>query len=99
MRMLFCNIAWMKYYKGNFGSLIDEPIGGGSYVNDNKDRHEKFNFEAADLTFDEHRFPSCRYCLGFVETKSLGEKSNQLHIEKLKGASFAVKKKRLMTFL
>jgi hypothetical protein len=75
----------MKYYKGNFGSLIDEPIGGGSYVRNNKDGHEKCNFDPADMTFDDDRFPAGRYCLGFVETKSLGEKSNQLHIEKIEG--------------
>ena len=91
MRILFCNIAWMKYYKGNFGSLIDEPIGGGSYVKDNKDGHEKYNFDPADMTFDDNRFPEGRYCLGFVETKSLGEKSNQLHIEKIEGCELCNK--------
>ena len=95
MRLLFCNIAWMKYYKGNYGAFIDEPIGGGSYVNDNKDGYEKYNFKAVDLTLDKHRFPSGRYCLGYVETKSLGEKSNQLHIEKIEGCEHCSKEESI----
>ena len=31
MKVLFCNIAWMKYYKGDaLGN--DQPQGGGSFV-------------------------------------------------------------------
>lgn len=31
MRILFCNIAWMNYYKGIIWGK-DEPQNGGSYV-------------------------------------------------------------------
>lgn len=85
MRVLFCNIAWMKYYKGNFGPAIDEPIGGGSYVKDTKDGSEKYNFDTVEMHFANHEFTDGVYCLGFVETKALGDKSNQLHIEKIDG--------------
>lgn len=39
-RIIFCNIAWMKEYKGYKDS--DKAIGGGSYYDDWK--HEQFNF-------------------------------------------------------
>lgn len=44
MRILFCNIAWMDYYKGIVPGK-DEPKNGGSYVKDTKDAHEKYNFK------------------------------------------------------
>ena len=44
LRILFCNIAWMDYYKGIVPGK-DEPKGGGSYVNENLDAHEKYNFD------------------------------------------------------
>ena len=31
MRILFCNIAWMKEYRGNEDGK-DTPLNGGSYV-------------------------------------------------------------------
>lgn len=34
MRILFCNIAWMNYYKGIIQGK-DEPQNGGSYVKEN----------------------------------------------------------------
>ena len=36
MRILFCNIAWMNYYKGIIQGK-DEPQNGGSYVKENLD--------------------------------------------------------------
>lgn len=47
LRILFCNIAWMDYYKGIVPGK-DEPKGGGSYVNENLDAHEKYNFDVVD---------------------------------------------------
>lgn len=44
MRILFCNIAWMNYYKGIVWGK-DEPQNGGSYVKETLDAHEKYNFE------------------------------------------------------
>jgi hypothetical protein len=40
MRILFCNIAWMDYYKGIL-LRVEEPQNGGSFVKDTKDAHEK----------------------------------------------------------
>lgn len=85
MRVLFCNIAWMKYYKGNPNGM-DPLIGGGSYVNEYNDAHEKYNFEAIPLTEEVCGLPAGEYCLGFVETKTTnGKTRNQLNIEKISG--------------
>ena len=40
MRILFLNIAWMERYKGITDD--DKPIGGGSWVSENNDAHEKY---------------------------------------------------------
>ena len=86
MRILFCNIAWMDYYKGIVQGK-DEPQNGGSYVRETLDAHEKYNFEAVSLT-RESGYPEGEYCLGFVETKSTNNESkNQLRIEKISGFS------------
>lgn len=82
MRILFCNIAWMNYYKGIVWGK-DEPQNGGSYVKETLDAHEKYNFEAIPLT-GESGYPKGEYCLGFVETKSTNKETrNQLRIEKI----------------
>ena len=84
MRILFCNIAWMNYYKGIVWGK-DEPQNGGSYVKETLDAHEKYNFEAIPLT-EESGYPKGEYCLGFVETKSTNKETrNQLRIEKIYG--------------
>ncbi len=44
MRILFCNIAWMKYYRGN-GFKGDRPYNGGSYVEKHNDAAECMNFK------------------------------------------------------
>lgn len=43
MRILFCKIASMKYYKG-VQEGIDEPHNGGSYVAENGRGMEERNF-------------------------------------------------------
>lgn len=84
LRILFCNIAWMDYYKGIVPGM-DEPKGGGSYVKENSDAYEKYNFDAISLT-EEVGYPTGEYCIGFVETKSTnGKTKNQLKIEKIEG--------------
>lgn len=78
MRVLFCNITLMKYYKGNYPG-IDEPVNGGDYVKKTHDAAEKFNFLPIE-------FGDARLCVGHVETKSTnGVDSNQLHVEKIEG--------------
>ena len=43
MKILFCNIAWMKYYLG--ATDEDKPINGGSYIEENEDGGESYNFQ------------------------------------------------------
>lgn len=79
MRVLFCNIAWMKEYRGVTDN--DTPVNGGSYVDDTNDAHEAYNFDKITFDDDNEKLP---YCLGFFETKCTnGESRNQLHIEKI----------------
>ena len=94
MRILFCNIAWMNYYKGNKDGK-DEPKGGGDYVVKNKDAHEKYNFTPDLFVFDDEPEAEAKeYCLGFVETKATnGNRVNQLHIEKIDGCQLCSKEK------
>lgn len=78
MRILFCKVSCMKYYKG--ASDKDIPYNGGSYVAEHGYGHEEYNFEPVD--FDDEK----TYCLGFVETKStLRSQRNELHIENISG--------------
>ena len=90
MKILFCNIAWMDYYKGIVKG-IDEPKNGGSYVAENSDAHEAYNFETVMLG-DEAGYLEGEYCLGFVETKATnGNAKNQLNIEKIAGCELCKK--------
>ena len=43
MNILFCNIAWMKYYEGI--TEEDKPRDGGSYVTENGNAYESNNFK------------------------------------------------------
>lgn len=83
MRVLFCNITWMDYYKGIVPG-VDEPHDGGSYVKETNDAHEKYNFDPVEIVKDDY-LPTGYYCLGFVETKSTKGGRNQLHIENICG--------------
>ena len=47
MKVLFCKISSMKYYKG--ASQKDVPYNGGSYVNENGFGNEQYNFAAVQL--------------------------------------------------
>lgn len=60
MRILFCNIAWMKEYRGNEDGK-DTPLNGGSYVDETGDAHEKYNFTPVNMEGREGL-----YCLGFL---------------------------------
>lgn len=42
MKILFCNIARMKYYKGIIPG-VDTPQFGGDYVKRTGDAYEKYN--------------------------------------------------------
>ncbi len=73
-RVLFCNIAYMKEYRGI--TTDDIPVHGGSYVSETRNANEKYNFASFD-----------RKVYGFVETKHrdgyLSGKPNELHIENI----------------
>lgn len=81
----------MDYYQGIIPGK-DEPRNGGTYVLENNDAHEKFNFQSVPLTEGETGYHDEDYCLGFVETKSTNGKSvNQLNIEKIEGCALLKK--------
>lgn len=83
MRILFCNIAWMKEYRGNEDGN-DIPVNGGSFVDETGDAHEKYNFTPVNIEGKEGL-----YCLGFFETKSHnGKDVNQMRIENIAGCDF-----------
>lgn len=81
MRILFCNIASMKYYKGN-SCGIDDPSGGGSFVDENNECAEMFNFAPSSINLENGE--KAETCSGFVATKtSRSGKEQELHIEKI----------------
>ena len=76
-RVVFCNTAYMREYRGI--TFDDKPINGGEYVTVMKDAEEKYNFyPLEDGTIK-----------GFVETKykdgyqSGMDNPNQIHIENI----------------
>jgi hypothetical protein len=80
-KILFCNIAYMKYYDSDVQEY-DVPKNGGRYVNENNDALEKDNFHL------------CRdgYIRGYVETKyndgyQIASKPKDLHIERIEKGS------------
>ena len=86
MRILFCNIAWMKEYRGNEDGK-DIPLNGGSYVDETGDAHEKYNFTPVNMEGREGL-----YCLEFFETKSHnGKDVNQMRIENIAGCELLKK--------
>ena len=86
--IIFVRIADMKYYKGITEN--DVPDNGGSYVKENKQAHECYNFSPAK--FED----GSQACLGFVMLA--GTKGNtdiRLHIEKIIGCE-ALKKENIV---
>lgn len=59
-RSVICRVAYMKFYNGITAN--DTPVNGGSYVTENNDAFEKYNFHQYDDG----------YCYGFIETKYKG---------------------------
>ena len=88
MRILFCKISSMKYYKG--ACAQDVPMYGGKFVEENGYGHEEFNFLPIDM--EGVAEPEC---VGFVEPKSNRGGRNTLHIEKIEGCA-AMKKEPLV---
>lgn len=84
MRILFCKISSMKYYKG--ASDLDVPQFGGKFVEENGYGHEEYNFHPMQMEESSEL-----ECVGFVEPKSNRGVTNSLHIEKIEGCA-ALKK-------
>ncbi len=98
MKILFCNIAWMKHYRGI--TEDDEVLSDSKFVKENGYGAEETNFLPIhhqddewieyndDVTVD---IPNGDICLGYVEPKSTkyGEKRN-LHLERIEGCNACV---------
>lgn len=68
MRILYCNIADMRFYQGIMPG-IDEPKGGGSYVGREHLATESENFVKRDFILDDQLNS---YCFGaFVQKTSV----------------------------
>jgi hypothetical protein len=90
----------MKYYKG--ADSHDKPFNGGSFIKEEGYGFEDYNFFVRDipdgLTDDSGSVAGGDYCLGFVETKRTNPiKSNQLHIEKIRGVGEGFKNEPFVT--
>ena len=77
MKILFCKVSSMKYYRG-VEEYNDIPYNGGKFVEENGYGHEEYNFAPINIEDEE-----C--LLGFVETKSNRGRKNELHIENIRG--------------
>ena len=80
MRIMFCKISSMKYYKG--ACEDDIPLFGGKFVEENGYGHEEFNFLPIEMEGSDDL-----ECVGFVEPKSNRGTRNTFHIEKLEGCA------------
>lgn len=65
-KVVFCNIAWMKHYRGI--NEDDMPKNGGAFVKENNDACESFNF-----------YPYNHNCLGYVSVR--GKRLNLARVE------------------
>ena len=82
MKILFCKISSMKYYRG-VEEYDDQPHNGGKFVQENGYGYEQYNFDTVNIEGED-------YLLGFVETKSTKGKRNDLHIENIQGCESLV---------
>lgn len=81
-RIVFCNIAWMKWYQGVRED--DEPQTGGAYVKKYHDAGEAINFQPFTVTPADGGPESICY-LGSYETKMQGETIRRTRIERIRG--------------
>lgn len=94
MRIVFCNIAWMKYYRGILDNGVDEPVAGGTYVRRTKDALEQYNFISTKLNKGDIVEKTGEYCLGYMETKATGNSKNLLYIERIPGCELLDKEEK-----
>lgn len=78
MRILFCNIADMRFYQGLIPG-VDEPKGGGSYVKREHDATESENFIQRDFALEDRVESNC---MGAFVQKTT---AINLHIERIEG--------------
>ena len=74
-KIIFCNIAWMKDYRGVTEDY--KPVNGGKFVNENGTAYECYNF-----------FPVNHFCYGFFQAH--GQQLNLERIDKNVGNSEVV---------
>jgi hypothetical protein len=84
MKILFCKVSSMKYYKG--ACEKDIPLYGGKFVEENGYGHEEYNFLPIRMDGNEYQ-----ECMGFVEPKSNRGRRNSFHIEKIDGCEAMAK--------
>lgn len=73
-KVIFCNITYMNHYVGI--SDDDKPKYGGSWVAENEDAHEKFNF----LDYNGRCYGYCPF------------KANQINLDRIVGAAYKEEK-------
>lgn len=78
MRILFCKVSGMKYYKGACDA--DQPYNGGSYVAEHGYGHEEYNFLPIEMEGED-----VLQCRGFFEPKTTRGARNTVHIERIDG--------------
>lgn len=79
MRILFCNIALMRFYQSIIRG-IDEPVGGGAWVRREHTASESENFLERIFIYEDGQRDS--YCFGSFVQKSARV---NLHIERIEG--------------
>lgn len=79
MKILFCNIAFMKYYRGAMPG-VDMPVNLSTRSKSAVDAIEQFNFSPCNMEGED-------VCLGFFSSKNGAEKNSQTRIEKIPGVS------------
>jgi len=87
MKILFCNIAWMEWYKGALS--YDMPVNGGAYIKENKDGADCDNFWVVE-NFEPYRInkdtviPKGNIMLGYVATGSTRNgDAHQIKLERI----------------
>ena len=89
MKILFCNIAWMEWYKGVLP--YDMPVNGGAYIKENRDGADCDNFWAVE-NFEPYRInkdtviPIGNIMMGYVATGSTRNgDAHQIKLERIQG--------------
>lgn len=78
MKILFCNIAFMKYYRGAMPDF-DMPVNLCNRSKSAEQAEEQFNFSSCNMEGED-------VCLGYFSVKGGSSKTaSQMHIEKLPG--------------